>query len=169
MSLVAMARATSTTTMPTFRDKMSSFGGLPPIAILASRAHPTARTETTALWYTSILPSIVGDVMVLLHIVGVGESLQLGRFILDFERGGLPPPTWDWRASACFRPQKTYANETPARQTAPMIHWIQLWLCFGRLFVCSRSGICRPVPEKRADVPSESAALTCGRNDSLAA
>ena len=32
MSLVAMARATSTTTMPTSRGVKSSFGGLPPIA-----------------------------------------------------------------------------------------------------------------------------------------
>ena len=90
MSLVAMARATSITTMPTSRGVMSRFGGLPPITILPSRAYPAARQETTALWYsalTSILTSVVGDVMVLFHIVGVGASLQLGRFILDFERG----------------------------------------------------------------------------------
>ena len=90
MSLVAMAKTTSTTTMPTSRGVKSSFGGLPPIAILPSRAYPAARPETTALWYsalTSILPSIAGVVMVLFHIVGVGTSLQLGRFILDFGRG----------------------------------------------------------------------------------
>ena len=67
MSLIAMAKATSATTMP-------------------SQAYPAARPETTALWYsalTSILPSVAGVVMVLFHIVGVGASLQLGRFILD--------------------------------------------------------------------------------------
>ena len=88
MSLVAMARATSTTIMPTSRGVKSSFGGLPPIAILPSRAYPAARPETTTLWYsalTSILPSVAGVVMVLFHIVGVGASLQLG--ILDFGRG----------------------------------------------------------------------------------
>ena len=40
MSLVAMARATFTTTMPTSRGVKSSFGRLPPIAILPSRAYP---------------------------------------------------------------------------------------------------------------------------------
>ena len=88
MSLVAMARATSTTTMPTSRCVKSSFGGLPLIAILPSRAYPAARPETTALWYSalaSILPSVAGVVMVLFHIVGVGASLQLG--ILDFGLG----------------------------------------------------------------------------------
>ena len=34
MSLVAIARATSTTTIPTSRGVKSSFGGLPPFAIL---------------------------------------------------------------------------------------------------------------------------------------
>ena len=47
--LVAMARATSTTTMPTSRGVKSSFGGLSPIAILPSRAYPAARPETAAL------------------------------------------------------------------------------------------------------------------------
>ena len=63
--------------------------GATPIAILPSRAYPAARPETTALWYialTSILPSVAGVVMVLFHIVGVGASLQLGRFILAFGR-----------------------------------------------------------------------------------
>ena len=85
MSLVAMARATSTTTMPTSRGVKSSFGGLPPIAILPSRAYPAAGPETTALWYsalTSILPSVAGVVMVLFHIVGVGASLQLDIWTL---------------------------------------------------------------------------------------
>ena len=61
MSMVAMASAMSTTTMPTSQGVKSSFGGLPPIAILQSRAYPAARPETTALWYsasTSILPSV---------------------------------------------------------------------------------------------------------------
>ena len=42
MSLVAMARATSTTTMPTSRSLKSSFEGLPSIASLPSRAYPAA-------------------------------------------------------------------------------------------------------------------------------
>ena len=46
ISLVAMARTTSTTTMPTSRGVKSSFWGLPPIAILPSRAYPEARPET---------------------------------------------------------------------------------------------------------------------------
>ena len=90
ISLVAMARATPTTTMPTSRGVKSSFGGLPPIAISPSRAYPAARPETTALLYsalTSILPSVAGVGVVLFHIVGVGASLQLGRFIMDFGRG----------------------------------------------------------------------------------
>ena len=92
MSLVAMVRATSTTAMPTSRGVKSSFGGLPPVAILPSRAYPAARPETTALWYsalTSIFPSVAGVVMVLYHIMGVGASLQLGRFILDFSLGAF--------------------------------------------------------------------------------
>ena len=90
MSLVAMARATSTTAMLTSRGVKSSFGGLHPIAILPSRAYPTARPETTALWYsalTSIYSSVAGVVMVLFNIAGVGASLQFGRFVLDFGRG----------------------------------------------------------------------------------
>ena len=43
MSLVAMARATSTTTMPTSQGVKSSFGRLLLIAILPSRAYPAAR------------------------------------------------------------------------------------------------------------------------------
>ena len=76
--------------MPTSRGIKSSFGGLPPIPVLSSWAYPAARPETTALWYsalTSILPSVAGVVMVLFHIVGVGASLHLGRFILDFGCG----------------------------------------------------------------------------------
>ena len=76
--------------MPTSLGVKSSFGGLPPITILPSRAYSAARLETTPLWYsalTSILPSVAGVVMVLFHIVGVGASLQLGRFILDFGHG----------------------------------------------------------------------------------
>ena len=133
--------------------------------------------------------------MVLLHIVGVGASLQLGRFILDFERGAcrlLRGTGAQAHVSAqkdivmqicvCLFGQKHALarqshvgggrphaqNEPPARQTAPMIHGIQLWLCFGHLFVRFQSGICRLVLEKRADVLSLSAALTGGRNDSLA-
>ena len=71
--------------------------GLPPIAILPSRAYPGARPETTALWYsalTSILPSVAEVVMVLFHIVGVGASLQLGRIILDFGRGACRHRRW---------------------------------------------------------------------------
>ena len=63
-----MATATSTTTMPTSRGVKSSFGGLPPIAILPSRPYPAARPGTTALWYstlTSILPSVAGVRVVL--------------------------------------------------------------------------------------------------------
>ena len=79
MSLVARAKATSTMTMPTSRGVKSSFGGLPPIAILPSRAYPAARPETTALWYsalTSILPSVAGVFMVLFHIVRSGQAFN---------------------------------------------------------------------------------------------
>ena len=106
--------------------------------------------------------------MVLLHIVGVGASLQLERFILILGAGPAASDVGLAR-KRMFPPEKLYANEPPARQTAAMIHGIQLWLCFGRLSVRGRSGICRPVPEKRADIPSLSAALTGGCNDSLAA
>ena len=54
MSLVVMARATSTSTMPTSRRVRSSFGGLSPIAILPSRAYPATRPKTTALWYSAL-------------------------------------------------------------------------------------------------------------------
>ena len=102
--------------------------------------------------------------------MGVGASLQLGRFILDFERGACRLRLGTG-AQAHVSAQKRHTQMTPppARQAAPMIHGIQLWLCFGRLSVRSRSGICRPVPEEWADVPSLLAALTGGSNDSLAA
>ena len=58
-----------------------------------------------------------------------------------------------------FSPAKTYASELPARE-APMIHGIQLGS--GRLSV-------RFAAFGEADVPSLSAALTGGRNDSFAA
>ena len=79
MSLVAMARATSTTAMPTSRGVKSSFGGLPPIAILPNRAYPAARPETTALWYSALTDVYPG-----------------------LWARGLPPPTWNRRASACL-------------------------------------------------------------------
>ena len=56
-----------------------------------------------------------------------------------------------------FSPAKTYASEPPARQ-APLIHGLQLG-----------SGRVRFASFGEADVPSLSAALTGGRNDSLAA
>ena len=85
--------------------------------------------------------------------MGVGASLQLGRFILDFGFGaGLA-------RKRIFSPAKTYASEPPARQ-APMIHGIQLG--------SGRSSV-RFASFGEADVPSLSAALTGGRNDSLAA
>ena len=49
MSLVAMARATSTTTMPTSRGVKSNFGRLPQIAILSSWAYPAAMPQTTVV------------------------------------------------------------------------------------------------------------------------
>ena len=161
MSLVAIARATSTTTIPTLRGVKSSFGGLPPIAILPSRAYPAARPVTTALWYsalTSILPSVAGVVMVLFYIVGVGASLPLGRFILDF---GRRPCRYDAELARkrMFSPAKTYASDTPARQ-ASMIHGIQLG--------SGRSSV-RFASFGEADVPSLSAVLIGGRNDSLPA
>ena len=101
--------------------------------------------------------------MDLFHIVGVGASLQLGRFILDF---GAGPAATDARLARkrIFSPAKTYASEPPAKQ-APMFHGIQLWLYSGRSSV--RFGSFASFGE--ADVPSLSAALTGGRNDSLAA
>ena len=66
-----------------------------------------------------------------------------------------------------FSPAKVYASEPPARQApkymvkAPMIHGIQLWLCSGRSSV-------RFAYFGGVDVPSLSAALTGGRNDSSA-
>ena len=92
--------------------------------------------------------------MVLFHIVGVGAILQLGKFILDFGRGACRH-----RRKRMFSPAKTYASEPPARQ-APMIHGIQLG--------SGRSSV-RFASFGEADVPSLPAALTGGRNDSLAA
>ena len=158
MSLVAMARATSTTTMPTPRVVKSTFGGLLPIAILPSRAYPAASPETTALWYsalTSTFPSVAGVVMALFYLVGVGASLQLGG--LSWTLGAGPAATDVGLARKRMfpraKPAKTYASEPPARQ-ATMIHW----LCSGRLSVRSLSA-----SFGEADVPST------GRNDSLAA
>ena len=158
-SLVAMARATSTTTIPTSRGVKSSFEGLPPNAILPSRAYPAARPETTALWYstlTSILPSVVGVVMVLFHIVIVGASLQLGRLSWTLASGPVAIDAGLAR-KRMFSPAKTYASEPPARQ-APMMHGIQLG---------SGCSSVRFASVGEADVPS--AALTGGRHDSLAA
>ena len=133
--------------------------GLPPIAILPSRAYPAARPETTALWYsalTSILPSVAGVVMVLFHIVGSGQAFNWVSRTLASERA-----TFDagLARKRMFSPAKTYASEPPARQ-APMIHGIQLG--------SGRSSV-RFASFGEADVPSLSAALTGGRNDSLAA
>ena len=36
---------------------------------------------------SAVVCVVAGVVMVLFHMVGVGGSLQLGRFILDFGRG----------------------------------------------------------------------------------
>ena len=167
MSLVAIVRVTSTTTMPTSRSVKSNFGGLPSIAILPSRAYRATRSETTALWYsalTSILPSVAGVVMFLFHIVGIGTSLQLGRFILDFGRGACHHRLARKHMFSRTSPAKIYTSEPPARQS-PMIHGTQLWLCSGRSSVrfggfASFGG---------ADVSSLSTALTGRRNDSLAA
>ena len=161
MSLVAMAIATSTTTMPTSQGVKSSFGGgLPSIAILQSRAYPAARPETTALWYSalrSILPSVAGVVMVLFHTVGVEASLQLGRFILDYARGACRHRRGTGAQAHVFA-RKDIRKYTPARQ-APLIHGIQLG--------SGRSSV-RFASFGEADVPSLSAAPTGGRNDSLA-
>ena len=130
MSLFAIARATSTTTMPTSRGVKSSFGGLTSIAILPSRAYPAARPETTALLYSAlsrILPSVAGVVMVLFHIVGVGASLQLGRFILVLGAGHAAIDA-ELARERMFSPAKTHTSEHLARQ-APMIHGIQLGSC----------------------------------------
>ena len=96
--------------------------------------------------------------MVLFHIVGVGASLQLGRFILDFGRGPAATDAGLARKHV-FLPANTYANEPPARQ-APMIHGIQLGSGHSSVHFAFF---------READVPSLSAALTGGRNDSLAA
>ena len=161
MSLVAMARATSTTTMPTSRGVKSIFGGLPPIAILTSRAYPAVRPEITALWYnalTSILPSVAGVVMVLFYIVGSGRAFNWGR--LSWTLGAGPAATDAGLArKRMFSPANTYVSEPPARQ-APMIHGIQLGSGRSSVHFASFG---------EADVPSLSAALTGGRNDSLAA
>ena len=161
MSLVSMARAPSTTTMPTSQGVKSSFGGLPPIAILLSRAYPAARPEPTALWYsalTSILPSVAGVVMVLFHIGGVGASLKLGKIVLDFGLAACRHRPWTVAQAHVFA-RKDICNEPPARQ-ASMIHGIQLGSSRSSMHFASFG---------EADVPSLAAALTGGRNDSLAA
>ena len=88
MPLVAMARATSTMTMPTSRGVKSRFGYAQSPSCQAGhiplRGQRLLRCDNAL---TSILPSVAGVVMVLLHIVGVMASLQLGRFIPDFGRG----------------------------------------------------------------------------------
>ena len=137
--------------------------------MLPSRAYSAARPEITALWYsalTSILPSVAGVVTVLFHIVGVGASLQLRKFILDFRRGACchRRGTGAQAHVSAGKASKDRRKWTPARQ-ATMIHGIQLWVCSGRSSVrlggfASFGG---------ADVPSFSAALSGGRNDSLAA
>ena len=96
--------------------------------------------------------------MVLFHIVGLGASLHWGG--LSSTMGEEPAATDAALArKRMFSPAKTYASEPPARQ-APMLHGIQLG--FGRSSVSFASF-------GEADVPSLSAALTGGRNDSLAA
>ena len=81
-----MARATSTTTMPTSRGVKSSFAGLPPIAFLPSRAYPTARPETTELWY-SVGSRVCHGLIV--YSGGRGK-LSIGE---AYPARGLPPPT----------------------------------------------------------------------------
>ena len=119
MSLVAMVRATSTSTIPTSRGVKSSFGGLPPIAILPSWAYPAARPETIALWYsalTSILPSVAVVVMVLFHIVGSGQAFNWEG--LSWTLGAGPAATDVELASKHMfpraKPVRTYASE-PSR------------------------------------------------------
>ena len=163
MSLVAMARATTTTTMPTSRGVKSSFGGggTTPNRHLAKPAYPAARPETIALWYsalTSILPSVPGVVMVLFYIVGSGQAFNWGGLSWTLGAGPAANDTGLARQHM-FSPAKTYASEPPARQ-APMIHGIQLG--------SGRSSV-RFASFGEVDVPSLSAALTGGRNNSLAA
>ena len=134
MFLVAMARATSATTMQTSQGVKSSFGGLPPIAILPSWANPAAKPETTALWYstlTRILPSVAGVVMVLFNKVGVGASLQWGG--LSWTLGSPAATDAALARKRIFSPAKTYASEPPARQ-APIDPWdpVRFWP-----FVCA--------------------------------
>ena len=103
--------------------------------------------------------------MVLFHIMGSGQAFSWGGLSWTLDAGpaatdvGLARKRMFPRA----KPIKTYASETPARQ-APMIHGIQLWLCSGRSSVRFGGFAYFGV----ADVPSLSAALTGGRNDSLA-
>ena len=115
MSLVAMARATATTTMPRSRGVKSSFGGLPQVAILPSRAYPAARPETTALWYsafTCILPSVAGVIMVLFNIVESKQAFNWGG--LSWNLGAGPAVTYAGLArQRMFSPAKTYASESP--------------------------------------------------------
>ena len=92
--------------------------------------------------------------MVLLHIVGVGTSLQLG--ILDVGRGACRLRRGTG-AQSHVSARKDICKSTPARQ-APMTHRIQLG--------SGRSSV-RFASFGEADVPSLSAALTGGRNDSL--
>ena len=82
--------------------------------------------------------------MVLFHIVGSGQA---------FNWGGL---SWTLGAG----PAATDAELNPPTRQAPMIHGIQLG--------SGRSSVCFAFFGE-ADVPSLSAALTGGRDDSLAA
>ena len=70
--------------------------------------------------------------MVLFHIVGVGASLQMGSFILDFGPASTDVVLARKRMFPRAKPAKIYASESPGIQ-APMIHGIQLRLCSGRL------------------------------------
>ena len=102
MSFVAMARATSTTTMPTSRGVKSSFGVLPPSAILPSRAYPAARPETTALWYSAftIFPSVAGVVLGLIPYSGGRGKPSIGEVYPGLWARGLRRPRLETGAQA---------------------------------------------------------------------
>ena len=109
MSLVAMARATSTTTMPTLRGVKSSFGGATPNRHLAkpgiSRCEARDNCAVVKRVNKHLTVGSRGCHGRIPYSGGRGKP-SVGEVYPGLWARGLPPPTRDWRASACFRPQR---------------------------------------------------------------
>ena len=117
ISLVAMARATSTTTMPTSRGVKSSFGGRG--ATPNRRLAKPGISRCEARDYCAVVERVNKQLTVgsrgchgLIPYSGGRGKPSIGRVYPGLWPRGLPPSTQDWRASACFRPQR-HTQVTP--------------------------------------------------------